>query len=342
MKTAASVDFFKDTGSIINSVAYTRYNKTQVFPENSGEGITRRWLHVQLVNHIARQLCRELGLNEDLAEAIALGHDLGHPPYGHSGEDCLNRLCMETGCGFFVHHAQSARILTVLEDQGRGLRLSMPVLDGILCHNGEVLVREYVPDYMKSRSQFEAELNSCFMVAHFSKAIIPATLEGCVVRASDVIAYIGRDIEDAITLGLIYRGDIPEKIGSVLGDTEASIRKALIDDVVRESCGDAILSFSEQTFQALQALLAFNYKAIYVHTAAEAVRRERECMFHMLFDACCEQLQRGEDAFVTRWVQAMDARYCLSTSIERMVVDYMAFMTDAAFERAFDEIVRSN
>src|SRR5208283_2364904 len=221
MKTSTA-DFFKDAGSILNSAAYARYNKTQAFPENSGEGITRRWLHVQLVSHTARQLCRELGLNEDLAEAIALGHDLGHPPYGHAGEDYLNRLCMETNCGFFVHHAQSARLLTVLENQGKGLRLSLPVLDGILCHNGEVLNRGYVPDYMKSRTQFEAELNGCFTVAHFSKAIRPMTLEGCVVRASDVIAYIGRDIEDAITLGLINRDELPQVAVAVLGNSEAN------------------------------------------------------------------------------------------------------------------------
>src|SRR5208337_1432031 len=130
---AITVDYFKETGVIIGSLAYSRYDKTQAFSANSGDGITRRWLHVQLVSHTARQLCRELGLNEDLAEAIALGHDLGHPPYGHAGEDCLNKLCIESGCGFFAHNAQSARILTVLE---KGLDLSLPVLDGILCHNG--------------------------------------------------------------------------------------------------------------------------------------------------------------------------------------------------------------
>ncbi len=341
MKTAA-LDFFKDAGAIISSVAYSRYNKTQVFPANSDDGITRRWLHVQLVSYHARQLCRELGLNEDLAEAIALGHDMGHPPYGHAGEDYLNRLCMETGCGFFVHHAQSVRLLTVIENQGKGLRLSMPVLDGILCHNGEALSREYVPDYVKPMAQFEAELNGCFKVAHINRTIRPATLEGCVVRASDIIAYIGRDIEDAIKLGLINRGDIPNKISAVLGDTEALIREALIDDVVRESYGAPVLTFSEQVFQALKGLLAFNYVAIYAHTVAEAVRREQEFMFHMLFHACCGQLQRDEDAPVTRWVQTMDELYSLSTSIERMVVDYIACMTEEGFERAFAEIMLSN
>ena len=341
MKTSTA-DFFKDAGSILNSTAYTRYNKTQAFPENSGEEITRRWLHVQLVSHIARQLCRELGLNEDLAEAIALGHDLGHPPYGHAGEEYLNTLCRETGRGFFVHHAQSARLLMVLENQGKGLRLSFPVLDGILCHNGEMPIREYAPDYVKSGAQFEAELNRCFTVPNFRKAIRPATLEGCVVRASDVIAYVGRDIEDAIKLGLISRGDIPNKIGAVLGDTEASIKKALIDDLVSESYGGTVISFSEQAFQALQRLLEFNYMAIYAHTAGVEVRRERECMFRMLFYTCCEQLERGEDAPVTRWVRTMDEIYPLSTSIERMVADYIACMTDEGFERVFAETLLCN
>lgn len=340
META--VDFFKDTGLIINSAAFARYNKTQAFPENSGEGITRRWLHVQLVSHIARQLCRALGLNEDLAEAIALGHDLGHPPYGHAGEVCLNRLCMETGCGFFVHHAQSARILTVLEKQGKGLRLSMHVLDGILCHNGEVLSREYVPDYMKSRAQFEAELNGCFTVAHFSKAIRPATLEGCVVRASDVIAYIGRDIEDAISLGLLIRDDLPQAAVAVLGNSEANIRKALINDLISESRNRAAIGYSDSIFQALEGLLKFCSRSIYSKTIPNALRKERERKFHMLFQVCREQLAESELFPVRNWAEGIGASYIKTTPAERIAVDYIASMSDGGFEKAAVQLMSSN
>lgn len=342
MRKISEVSFFEEVGEIIHSSAYARYNKTQVFQESSGDGISRRWLHVQLVSYTARQISRALGLNESLAEAIALAHDLGHPPYGHEGEKYLNEICIASGCGFFVHHAQSARLLRLLENRGKGLEVSMPVLDGVLCHNGEVLNREYVPDYMKSEAQFEEELNSCFSLPHFSEAVRPATLEGCAVRVSDVIAYIGRDLEDAIKLGIINRGDIPEQARAVLGCTEASIRKALINDVVRESCGCAVLTFSENVFQALQRLLTFNSGTIYPYTVTDAVKRERECKFRVLFHACCEQLQRSEDASVTRWAWSLDSRYILSTPVGRMAVDFIASMTDAAFERAFAEIVCGN
>ncbi len=346
MKTIQTeIDYLRETGLIIRSSAYSRYDKTMAFPADSersktvcGAGITRRWLHVQLVSHTARQITRLLGLNDDLAEAIALGHDLGHPPYGHEGEAYLNALCIESGCGFFVHNAQSARILTVFE---KGLDLSLPVLDGILCHNGEMLYRQYVPNPCKTREWFEAELNTCFRVEHLNKEITPMTPEGCVVRASDVIAYIGRDIEDAIAVGLITRGDIPDVIVSVLGDTEASIRSHLIADVVRTSSSN-IISFSERVFEALAALMAFNYRAIYALVAPKWLRRKRERSFRVLFHSCCEQLQRGMDSDIARWVHAMDDGYVRSTSTERMVVDYIACMTDAFFEEVADRATCSN
>ncbi len=341
MKTAG-VDFFKDTGSIINSTAYARYNKTQAFPENSGEGITRRWLHVQLVSHIARELCRELGLNEDLAEAIALGHDLGHPPYGHAGEVCPNRLCMETGCGFFVHHAQSARILTVIENQGKGLRLSMQVLDGILCHNGEVLSQAYERDRDKTGSRLHAEIHKCFELPGFSKNIRPMTLEGCVVRASDVIAYIGKDIEDAILCGLITRDDLPQVSAAVIGDSEAYIRKVLIKDLISESRNRAAIRYSDSIFQALEELLKFCYKSIYPKTIPNELRKERERKFRMFFQKCRHQLAESELSPVRNWAESIGASYIRSTPAERIAVDYIASMSDGGFEKAAAQLMSGN
>ncbi len=339
MKTMqAGADYFKESGVIIGSKAYARYDKTQAFQAGAGDGITRRWLHVQLVSHVARWIARLLRCDEYLTEAIALGHDLGHTPYGHEGEAYLNALCMESGCGFFAHNAQSARILTVLEN---GLELSLPVLDGILCHNGEMLRRQYVPNYRKTWTCFETELNSCFKVAHYSTLIMPMTLEGCIVRASDVIAYLGRDIEDAIAVGLITRGDIPDQIACVLGDTEASIRDILIDDLVRQS-SSSMVAFSKRVFKAIEGLLAFNYRAIYSYAASEQLRKKRESSFRFLFYSCCEQLRRGMDSDIGRWVKAMDRGYISTTSIKRMVADYIGSMTDAAFERASAESERSN
>lgn len=332
------VDYFREVGAIVGSSAYSRYDKTMAFPANSYEGVTRRWLHVQLVSYVARRVTRALGLDQDLAEAIALGHDLGHPPFGHEGEAYLNTLCIESGCGLFTHNAQSGRILTVLE---KGLNLSMPVLDGILCHNGEMLRRQYVPHPGKSREWFEEELNTCFRVEHVSQELTPMTPEGCIVRASDAIAYIGRDIEDAITVGIITRGDIPYEIVAVLGDTEASIRGHLIADIARTS-GSNVISFSGRVFEAMAALMAFNYKAIYPHIVPKWLRRKRERSFRALFHSCCVQLQRGMDSDIARWVHAMGEGYVHSTSTERMAVDYIACMTDAAFEEAADRATHSN
>ena len=132
--------FFHDTDKIIHSLAYTRYiDKTQVFYLFEHDHITHRVLHVQFVSKIGRVIGRCLRLNEDLIEAISLGHDLGHVPYGHDGERVLNDLCIKHKIGFFCHNAQSVRFLMEIEDKGQGLNLSLQVLDGILAHNGEML-----------------------------------------------------------------------------------------------------------------------------------------------------------------------------------------------------------
>jgi dGTPase len=196
--------FFHDTDKIMHSLAYTRYiDKAQVFYLFENDHITHRVLHVQFVSKIGRVIGRCLNLNEDLIEAISLGHDLGHVPYGHDGENVLNELCKDSGIGCFCHNVQSVRFLEEIEQRGKGLNLSLQVLDGILAHNGEMLSEEYRPTYGKTWEEFEAEYINCSKDENSSKKIFPMTLEGCVVRISDVIAYIGRDIEDAITLKLI-------------------------------------------------------------------------------------------------------------------------------------------
>ena len=202
--------FFHDADRIIHSKAYTRYiDKTQVFSLFDNDHITHRVLHVQLVSKIARMIGRCLRLNEDLIEAIALAHDLGHVPYGHEGERYLDQICQENDLGFFCHNAQSVKFLMELEQNGKGLNLSLQVLDGVLAHNGEIIQSEYKPNLTKNFDVFFEEYEKCFSVKNYSSKIVPMTLEGCVVRISDVIAYIGRDVEDAITLKLINRDELP-------------------------------------------------------------------------------------------------------------------------------------
>ena len=224
--------FFHDTDKIIHSLAYTRYiDKTQAFYLFENDHITHRVLHVQFVSKIGRVIGRCLSLNEDLIEAIALGHDLGHVPYGHDGEKVLDEICRENNVGGFCHNAQSVRCLMDLENDGEGLNLCLQVLDGILCHNGEILDRQYAPSRGKTWDDLEEEYGKCLSDKDYSKKIYPMTLEGCVVRISDVIAYIGRDFEDAITVKLIRRDDLPSTITHTLGNTNDKIINTLVLDL---------------------------------------------------------------------------------------------------------------
>ena len=153
-----------------------------------------------------------------MIEAIALGHDIGHVPYGHDGEEILNKICQENKIGYFCHNAQSVKFLEEIENDGKGLNLSLQVLDGILCHhgtkleereNGKMLFSVYSPERKKTFQQFREEYKNSFERKDFIKTISPMTLEGCVMKVSDFIAYLGRDMEDAIILKIIRREEIP-------------------------------------------------------------------------------------------------------------------------------------
>ena len=193
--------FSRDADRIVYSLSYTRYmDKTQVFSFNNNDHISKRMTHVQMVSKVARTIGRALKLNEDLIEAAALGHDLGHVPFGHAGERILNRISLECGEGYFNHNVQSVRTLMTLENNGLGNNISLQVLDAIMCHNGELELQEYRPK-KKTKEDFLAEYEDTYKNPNAVKKLVPMTLEGCVVRVSDIIAYIGRDIEDAIRMG---------------------------------------------------------------------------------------------------------------------------------------------
>ncbi len=330
--------FTRDTDRIIHSPAYARYiDKTQVFYLFQNDNITHRVLHVQLVSKIARQIGRALKLNEDLIEAIALGHDLGHVPYGHDGERYLNALCEEQKIGCFVHNAQSVRTLMELENNGRGLNLTIQVLDGILSHNGEILEDIYLPDPGKDAGRLMEEYRRCFTDKGSSRNIRPMTLEGCVVRISDIIAYIGRDIEDAITLGMMHREELPGEIAALLGNRNDRIVRTLSDDLVEQSYGKKGLSFSPAVFRALQDLLAFNYKRIYHNQDKKSEDSKIEKMFRYLYQAYLKELvTRDEESYIYRWAsQKMRKEYMDNTAPERIAADYIANMTDRYFNEEF-------
>ena len=201
--------FFHDGDRIVHSRAYARYiDKTQVFYLVKNDHITHRVLHVQLVSKIARLIGRALLLNEDLVEAIALGHDIGHVPYGHDGEKYLSDICWKHGIGGFHHNIQSVRALDCIEE----LNLTLQVLDGILAHNGEAHDLRVVPELDKTWEKMEKEIDERQRQADGHSGILPMTMEGCVVRVADTISYVGRDIEDAITLGLIRPRRHPRRL----------------------------------------------------------------------------------------------------------------------------------
>ena len=331
--------FYRDIDRIIHSSGYTRYfDKTQVYSFIQNDHITRRVLHVQLVSKIARTIGRSLRLNEDLIEAIALGHDIGHTPFGHKGENLLNSICKKENIGYFCHNAQSVRILQDIE----GLNISMQTLDGILAHNGEILINQYEHDSNKTAIEFERDLYNAFHVEDYSKKIIPQTIEGSVVRLSDIIAYIGRDIEDAIILGIINRDEIPELPKKVIGDTNSKIVDTLIKDVIINSMDKPYLCFSKEIFEALIELQNWNYEKIYNSEKANANYDRIEKYFTRLFYYYLEKLDEinvkdelrkttitSSERTLYHFVDKMTEK--TDSSIKRIIVDYIAGQTDKFF-----------
>ena len=328
--------FYRDIDRIIHSSGYTRYiDKTQVYSFVKNDHITRRVLHVQLVSKIARTIGRSLRLNEDLIEAMALGHDIGHTPFGHKGESILNDICKEEMIGAFCHNAQSVRELQTME----GLNISLQTLDGILAHNGEILINKYTYNPNKTKEEFEDDLQKALEIDNYSKQIRPMTLEGCVVRLSDILAYIGRDIEDAIKVGVITREDIPEEVTKILGSTNSSIVDTLIKDVIINSYDKPYLMFSDEVFEALMKLKDWNYKTIYESDMANKNYEKIDKLFKPLYNKYLEKLQKeeyktadGED-FSERnlyeFIRKMSEHP--EFNIKRAVIDYIAGQTDKFF-----------
>ena len=262
--------FFRDVDRIVHSKAFARYiDKSQVFFDVNNANITHRSLHVTLVSRISRQIGRVLRLNTDLIEGIALGHDLGHSPFGHLGEDILNEISKEYNLGTFSHNAQGIRWLSHLEKRfpnkpAKGLNLTLQVLDGILCHDGEVNEQKLKP-VRRNGKTWEGhfiEYEDCFSENKIKR--IPMTYEGITVRFADTISYIGRDIEDAILLKLINRKEIPNQCRKVLGDTNPKIIDTLITDLLNFSLDNDVIGYSDEIFQALKELKTFNYENIYI------------------------------------------------------------------------------
>jgi len=325
-------NFSLDTDRILHSLAYSRYiDKTQVFYLIKNDHITHRVLHVQLVSKVSRTIGRLLGLNEDLIEAIALGHDIGHPPFGHDGERFLSELCQGAGLGYFSHNVQGVRFLEHIERKGKGWNLTLQVLDGILCHNGEIHTRILSPDRGKTFERMDREMTD--RENDPTKDLPPMTLEGCVVRMADTISYVGRDIEDAIRLGLVTREEIPDPCRRLLGDTNGTIVYTLVEDLVSSSLGKDHIAFSEEVSQALVRLKAFNHERIYMNSRVKKQTPKLKLMFQLLFAKYLHDLDTGNhDSDIDKeFLASKSSDYRTHTAKAAVVRDFIAGMTDEYF-----------
>ena len=326
--------FAVDGDRILHSRAYTRYiDKTQVFYMVSNDHITHRVLHVQLVSKIARTIGRYLRLNEDLIEAIALGHDIGHPPFGHDGEKLLDALCREHGLPSFQHNLQSVRFLECIERQGRGWNLTLQTLDGILCHDGEIHNRSLAPQRGKTFADFDRQGEA--KAQDPRRELVPMTMEGCVVRFADTIAYIGRDIEDAIELKLISREDIPPRCQELFGRTNGSIVYRLVTDLIAGGLEDGAIAFSKEVSEGLQELKGFNYERIYLNPAIKKGLAAITDCYRALFESCLGQFVRQERQaeMYANFLNEQGREYVEGQLPAAMARDFIAGMTDAYFLR---------
>ena len=353
--------FFRDVDRIVHSKAYARYiDKSQVFFDVINANITHRSLHVTLVSRLSRQIGRVLRLNTDLIEAIALGHDIGHSPFGHLGEDILNEISQKYNMGSFSHNAQGIRWLSYLEKRfpekpAQGLNLTLQVLDGILCHDGEVNEQKLKP-IKRNRKTWEGhfrEYEDCFNENKIKR--IPMSFEGIVVRFSDTIAYVGRDIEDAILLKLISRKEIPDNCKKILGDTNPKIINTLVTDLLNFSLDNDVIGYSDEIFQALKELKAFNYDRIYIRrdlfkkdSSDKTFMDKLKEKFELIFEKCLIDLEEHNyDApiFKDHIEYIDDKNYSTyyqplkrNKKLTLIVRDYIAGMSDKYFQEIYEKI----
>ena len=332
--------YFHDIDRIIYSLAYTRYiNKTQVFSDTLNDNITRRSTHVQLVSKIARTIGRALRLNEDLIEAASLGHDIGHTPFGHAGEAILNRISLRVGEGYFNHNIQSVRKLEFLENKGSGLNLTVQVIDAIMCHNGELELSCYKPVF-KTKEEVFQEYYRTYQDKDANTSLIPMTLEGCVVRISDIISYLGRDIEDAIRLNFLKRSELPKDIIQITGLTNKEIVNYFINDIIKNSINKDYIAMSPEAFRCLSNLKKFNYEHIYSKVNSSKTLDKWEEMFNKVFKSSLSDLKTHNETshIYIYFYKYMNEDYKKNTSLERVVIDYIAGMTDRFLKSEYEKL----
>ena len=303
-RSPVRTEFQRDRDRILHSKAFRRLkHKTQVFFSPEGDHFRTRLTHTLEVSQIARTIARALNINEDLSEAVALGHDLGHTPFGHLGETILDQLS-ETG---FRHNEQSLRVVDLLENEGLGLNLTVEVRDGIAGHS-------------KGRGP---------IMPLPGRGKLPQTLEGQVVRIADIIAYVNHDLDDAIRAGLITLEDIPAAARLLLGDTYARRIDAIVLDVIAatRACDLEKIAVSEPVCEEMMNLRTFLYKKVYLRSESELQRKQIENLLRTLYHHLLNYPPQGL------------AAYPAGDSLQRRIVDYIAGMTDRFALHLFNRLV---
>ncbi len=337
------LEFARDDTRILHSPPFRRLkHKTQVFLSPNNDHICTRMEHVLHVSSIATIIGRCLGLNTDLIRAIAMAHDLGHTPFGHIGERILDNLLIEGGIREgFKHEIHGLRVVDKLTNHGAGLNLTYEVRDGIVSHCGEKFERSIAPD--RTRDLYRLEEIS-------ERACYPSTLEGCLVRMVDRIAFLGRDLEDGIKAGLIRKKDIPKRIAKGLGTENGKIIGRFVNDTIANSIDTDAIKLSDHIFALMKQLRDFNYKYIYQHPDVENKARKGEHVLKQLFGTLMEILKRSDHGRNSSFCNKLlndapsasvlfdfikNTNYTEKTPDSRIIADYIAGMTDVFAQRSF-------
>lgn len=325
--------FLQDIDKIIHCPYFNRYaDKTQVYSLFKNDDMTRRSLHVQLVSRISRTIGKALHLNLDLIEAIALGHDIGHPAFAHTGERLLDKLYHKHTGRHFLHNIHSVRVL----DKIHLYNLSLQTLDGIASHNGELELEEYRPVPIKDFAEFDERMEKCCQDTEFADKIMPSTLEGAVVRISDIIAYVGKDRQDAVLAKAVNENEFSSEIGSL----NSEIVNNLIVNIIENSYGKPYIKLDSRHFKALKEAKKENYEKIYNRANAHAgLDGKIQPMMEEVYGQLLDDVSNGcrTSPIYTHHIRQVNENQrgtqtpYEKTEANQLVVDYIASMTDDYF-----------
>ena len=333
--------FIRDIDKIMHCPYFNRYaDKTQVFSFYRNDDITRRSLHVQLVSRIARTIGRALDLNLELIEAIALGHDIGHPPFAHTGESFLDRISTERTGRSFHHNIQSVRVLSHIFPYN----ITLQTLSGIAGHDGENEKTVYAPGVLSDFTEFDQLIESTYTDKTALLSLMPNTLEGCVVRLSDIIAYLGKDRQDALRTKKIREEDFEDNI---IGITNAEIINNTVVNIIENSYGKNYIALDDAHFEAIRQIKKENYEKIYLNPKSAKTSRDIiGSMMEALYERFLADLKAGDkDSLIFRHhINLVNrAHYTREmpyeeTDPDTLVIDYIASMTDDYFVDTFQHL----